>query len=354
MAPNKNKRQQSVTLVDVATRAHVSIKTVSRVINNEGPVSTATRERVLKAIKELNYYPNRAARSLASSRSRVIGLLVPSIANPFFPFIILGVTRVMHEHSYDVLVYNTDIAPDRSRKGLKLLAENHVDGVIVCSVPGIPDDELGALINKHQAAVLINMVLPGNNAGVVRVDDAHGVKALVEHVVAAGRKTLAFVTNPTDKFSTRERLNAFREALRSHHLPVDEALIVRTPNESEKVYAATQALLQTRPDVDAIICYNDMMAASVLRVCMEMGINVPEQVAVTGFDNIPLTDLLKQSLTTMHVPKLELGIKAAELLLDRLNGDSTVGEIVITPELVIRESTPNAPGPRGPQPSSGW
>ncbi|HLV36407.1 MAG TPA: LacI family DNA-binding transcriptional regulator [Spirillospora sp.] len=337
---NSRNPRQPTTLVDVAARASVSIKTVSRVINNEPYVGEATRQRVLKAIQELNYHPNRAARSLASSRSRIIGLLIPSIANPFFPPVIMGVTRVMHEHGYDVLMYSTDIAPQRSRKGLKLLEENHVDGVIMCAISGVPDSELKALIDRHNAAVLINMVLPGSRAGVVRVDDASGIETIVRYLVAKGRRRLAFLTYPVAKHSTRERLRSYRQSLEAHQIPLDESLIVTCAIDTGTIYDTTRRLLLSRPDVDAIICYNDMMAAVVLKTCMELDIAVPDKVAVTGFDNIPYTDLFKHSLTTVDVPKLELGIKAAELLLERIKGNFTVSEIVVTPQLIVRESTP--------------
>jgi LacI family transcriptional regulator len=129
-------------------------------------------------------------------------------------------------------------------------------------------------------------------------------------------------------------------ALKEHDMPVDEKLIVHSPNTTEAVRKATRILLENQPDVDAIMCFNDMMAASVLRACIEMGVAVPAQVAVTGFDDIPFADLLKQSLTTMHVPRFDLGVKAGEMLLERIDGNTSVSEIVISPQLVVRESAP--------------
>jgi LacI family transcriptional regulator len=190
-----NNHRQPVTLADVAARAQVSIKTVSRVVNNEAYVGKETRQRVLDAIRALDYHPNRAARSLASSRSHVVGLLIPSADNPFFPTVMMGVIRVMHEHQYDVLVYNTDVEPERWHKGLRLLSQNQVDGVIVSAVAGVPDHELAELLERQRAAVLVNMLVPGSQAGVVRVDHVLGMRTLVNQGGAGWHSSPTLSTN---------------------------------------------------------------------------------------------------------------------------------------------------------------
>ncbi len=333
-------RSKSVTLADVARRAGVSMKTASRVINNEPYVGKATRQRVLDVVAELDYHPNLVARRLAAKQTQVIGLLVPSIAYPIFPQMILGVEQVMYAHNYDVLTYNTEVEPARSRNGLQLLAENQVDGVIVGTVKGISNEELRQLLDKHRASVLINMVLPDSQAGVVRLDVVHGVDLIVQHLVARGRQKIAFLTYPVIQYSATERLHGFRLSMAKYNAPLDESLIVTCADDPKAAYAAARTLLQERPDVDAIVCYNDLVAAHVMKACFEMDISIPDQVAITGFDDILFTDLWKCSLTTVHSPGFEMGVEAASMLLNHIEGKRDVIEIVITPELIVRESAP--------------
>ncbi|MAS34352.1 MAG: hypothetical protein CL610_10115 [Anaerolineaceae bacterium] len=335
-----NHEDKQFTLADVAARANVSIKTVSRVINNEPYVGTATRERVAQAIQELNYHPNRAARRLASKRSHVIGMLVPSIDYPIFPMIILGVEKVMHAHNYEVLVYNTEVAPERTRKGLELLEENQVDGVMVFTVNHISDDELQQLISRQRSAVLVNTVLPGSDAGVVRIDVVRGIELLVQHLLEAGKRRIALLTYPKINYSATERLRGYKQAMTRFDMPIDDDLIIVCEDSLDAVYHIVQEHLKNGSQIDAFVCYNDLMAATVLKACLDLNVPIPEQVAVTGFDNIPFTDLFKCPLTTVNIPWLEVGISAAEMLLSQISGEPTTTELVFTPELVVRESTP--------------
>lgn len=334
-------QSKQTTLEDVAKYASVSIKTVSRVINNERYVGDATRQRVAKAIKELDYHPNRAARRLASKRSNVIGMLMPSIDYPIFPVMILGVEKVMHKHNYEVLVYSTEVSQERARKGLELLAENQVDGILSFTVNDIVDDELHHYLNKHQEVVLVNNMVEGSRAGIVRADVAYGIELVVEHLLQSGRKRIALLTYDKATYSAVERLKGYKHALAKFNLPLDQELIIICEDKQSRVFDKVQDVLKTgEPEVDAMICYNDLMAATVLRACFDLGVSVPDDVAITGFDNIPFTDLFKCALTTVNVDWFEMGVIAAEMLLGQLNGEEFQQEIILTPELVIRESTP--------------
>ena len=339
MADNRNYNKQ-LTLADVAKKANVSIKTVSRVINDEPYVGKVTRQRVLDIIQEVNFHPNRAARRLASKYSHVIGMLVPSIDYPIFPIMILGVEKVMHDHNYEVLVYNTDVAPENTRKGLELLEENQVDGVMVFTVNHLSADELRQLLGRQRASVLVNMTLPWSQAGVVRIDVVHGIEILVQHLLAAGRQRIALLTYPKSNYSAVERMRGYRQAVAKFGLPLDEDLIIICDDSQDAVFQRVQDVLTNGPEVDAIICYNDLMASTVLKACFDLGIAIPDQVAITGFDNIPFTELFKCSLTTVNIPWFEMGVQAAEMMLERINGNLATPEVIIKPELVVRESAP--------------
>jgi LacI family transcriptional regulator len=266
-------------------------------------------------------------------------MLVPSIDYPIFPMIILGVEKVMHDHNYEVLVYNTEVGPERTRKGLELLAENQVDGVMVFT-NRIANDELETLLSRQRAVVLVNIVLPGSHAKVVRIDVVRGIELLVQHLLEAGRRRIALLTYPKSNYSATERLRGYQQAMAKFGLPVDDNLIIVCDDSQAAVFDRVQQVITNGPPVDAFICYNDLMAATTLKACFDLGIAIPDQIAVTGFDNIPFTELFKCPLTTVSIDWFEMGVAAAQMILDHINGDDAVSEIIFKPELVVRESTP--------------
>lgn len=325
----------------MARAVGVSAKTVSRVINNTDYVSVETREHILRAVEQLGYRPNRMARSLASNRSFIIGLTIPDVTNPFFPEIIRGVDQVALEHGYNVLVYNTDLDSRRERDGLALLEETRADGVIVCTMR-LDDDELSALLGHFQAAVVINRILPGGSAGMVCVDLYSAMSRVVQHLLDAGRRKIGYldVIRSALSYSSKERFRGFKAAMEASGLPVNPTYIGQCVANIESSYQAAYELLTANPELDAVVCYNDIIAGGALEACATLGIPVPEQVAVTGFDDIMFSSVFKVSLTTMHVPKFELGARAAQMLFDRINGQITESEIVLSAELVVRQSAP--------------
>lgn len=334
-------RIRKITLADVARAAGVSSKTVSRVINNDGYVSAEVRQQIEHAIKDLGYRPNRMARSLASSRSFIIGLTIPDVTNPFFPEIIRGAEQVGLEHGYNVLVHNTDLEPTRERNGLALLEEMCVDGVIVCSMR-LPDDELSAVLRRFPASVLINRLLPGSSAGVVRVDYFNGMQRMVQHVLASGRRRIGYldVIRGAFSYSSHERFRGFEAAMRAVGLDVDPDFVRRCFATIENSRQAAYALLNEQPDLDAIICYNDIIAGGALEACAQLGVSVPDQVAITGFDDIMFSSVFKVALTTMRVPKFELGARAMQMLCEHIEGHFADSELVLDTDLIVRQSTP--------------
>jgi LacI family transcriptional regulator len=335
-----SKRRKNVTLADVANEVGVSAKTVSRVVNNTDYVNEATRQQILAAIDRLGYHPNRVARGLASSRSYIIGLTIPDVTNPFFPELIRGVEEVALTQNYNVLLYNTDLSKERERRGLTLLAETQVDGVIVCTLR-LGDTELKSFLEGQPAAVLVNRRFSGPNVGIVRVDFFTAMQRVIDHLVAVGRREIAYLTLPqhVNSYSVQERLAGFRTGLAAHNLRFQPERINHCLATVHVSYEVACRLLTEQPEVNAVVCYNDIIASGMLEACAAQGIAVPGAVAVTGFDDIMFAPLLKQALTTVHVPKFDLGQAAASVLFARLNGETEPGEIVLDAELVIRQST---------------
>lgn len=329
------------TMDDVAREAGVSAKTVSRVINGNDYFSEDTRIRVQNAIEKLNYRPNRSARSLVSNRNTVIGLALPDIAHAYFAEVVAGIERVAQERGYNVLLINTRTEPDRERDAFRLLEEYRVDGLIF-NTPTLPNDELVALLRRQKASVVIGHDALGDVCGLVNVDVRSAMIEAVEVLVQAGRSNIAYVkVTPDDRYPTRERLRGYHEAVAALQLPANDDYIVDTAGDFDQTGKTVEALLRSHPEINAIICYNDATALNVIEACDHLGVNIPGDVAIVGFDDIPYSKLHRISLTTFAIPRFELGVAAAKMLFDRMTGTTDSHEIIFRPTFVQRNSTPS-------------
>jgi len=328
-----------VTIADVAREAGVSSQTVSRVLNNKAEIKPETRRSVIEVIERLGYRPSSIARSLATNRTHTFGLVVPDIANPFWPEIARGIEDVAWERGYHVFLCNTTEAPQREEAVLQLLEDKRVDGVIVAG-SRLPDERLRPLIDRHPAAVLVNRVLPGGKAGSVRVDVSHGARLAIDHLLSRQRRCVALMAGPPTSQNSQGHINGYTAALRAAGRDIDQQLIIPSAPCREQGLQAATDLLSRRPDVDALYCYNDLIAIGVLQACAELGLRVPHDIAVAGNDDILLAGLVTPALTTLRVSKYDVGATAARMLFDRIEGQVGQGEIVIEPELVVRASAP--------------
>lgn len=328
-----------VSIADVAREAGVSRQTVSRALNNKGEISNATLQRVLGVIDRLDYRPSSIARGLATRHTRTIGFIVPDIANAFFADIARGADDLAHPAGYSLLLHNTAEDPEREADLLRSLEQRSVDGVLLCS-SRLSDECLAELVGRYEAVVLINRTLPGVSS--VCVDDAYGAALRVTHLLRSGRRRIGLVTGTRMSHSGKERERGCREALAAQGIPLDEGLMVRCASpDIEHGYAAARALLETRPDVDGLICYNDLVATGALRACGDLGRRVPADVAITGADDILFAGLVTPALTTVRSDRQDIGVAAARLLLDQLNGGSSSCQcLTIQPELIVRASAP--------------
>jgi LacI family transcriptional regulator len=325
---------------DVAREARVSLMTVSRVLNNKGDVSPETRQRVLDVITRLDYRPSGVARSLVTQRTSTIGLVVPDNANPFFSDVARGVEHAAYAQGYNVFLCNSDEDPERERAVLHSLEEKRVDGVVLCS-SRLEDDELRAVIARHPAVVLVNRRLEGEGVAVALVDDELGGRTATEHLLHTGRRRVGFLTGPTASRSGRQRVTGYRAAFAAADLPCSSAWTRPCAPTVEGGRQATRELLGAHPGLTALLCYNDLVAVGALQACAELHCAVPDQLAIVGFDDIPLAALVTPSLTTCRAPRYELGCEAMRLLLERINASPEQrGEVVLQPELIVRASAP--------------
>lgn len=324
-----------ITIADVAREAGVSRQTVSRVLNDKMEISASTRESVMRVIEHLSYSPSGVARSLATNRTLTVGLVVPDITNPFFPEITRGVEDVAREHGYEMFLCNSVEDAGREERVLQALEDKRVDGTIICS-SRLPQERLFPRLRQQRAAVLVNRPVPSELAGTVRVEDADGIVQAVDHLLKSGRSVIGFLCGPPNSHSAGERAMGFERALPAG----DRDLMRPCPPNPEGGYEAALALLSERPEVDGLVCYNDLVAVGGLRACAELGLDVPVEIAVVGCDDIMVAGLLSPALTTLRVPKYEIGASAASMLLDRIRGRPGESEVLLKPELIVRESAP--------------
>jgi LacI family transcriptional regulator len=329
-----------VTMADVAREAGVSSMTVSRVINNKGEVCPVTRQRVQEIIERLGYRPSGIARGLATQRTGTLGLVVPDVANPFFSDVARGVEHVAYAEGYNTFLCNTEEDPHRELAVLKSLEEKRVDGLVLCS-SRLDDGELRAVVARHPTVVLVNRRLEGDRVRSVLVDDETGGRLATQHLLQAGHRAVGFLAGPTVSHSGRQRAEGYRAALAAAGLPYNPAWVRHCSPVVEGGQEAARELLTAHSELTALVCYNDLVAVGALQACADLGRQVPGDVAVVGYDDIPLSALVTPPLTTCRVPRYELGVQAVRLLLDQIDGcPDECDEIVLRPELTVRASAP--------------
>jgi LacI family transcriptional regulator len=332
--------RRSISMADVAREAQVSLMTVSRVVRNKEDVSPVTRQRVTEAIERLGYQPNSLARSLVTHRSGTLGLVMPDVANPFFSDIAHAVESVASAEGYNLFLCNTGEDPHREQEMISSLQEKRVDGIILCS-SRMESRDLRALVDQYPGIVLTNRRLEGAGVGTVLVNHQKGGYDATLHLAQSNHVRIGFVAGPVISRGGREREAGYRAALDHAGINFVDKWKENCTSNIEGGYEATLKMLARSPELSALFCYNDLVAIGAMRAIKELGKRIPEDIAIVGFDDIPLAALVTPSLTTSHVARYEIGSNAAHLLLQQLNKeDDQYDEIVLEPELVIRQSAP--------------
>jgi len=341
------------TIYDVASKAGVSITTVSRVLNGSGRVSQKTRERVEQVMQELNYIPSPSARSLNLGISRIIALVVPDISNPFYAEVARGVQDVCDRQGYNVFISSTDGRGEKERLCIEGVMQQRVDGVCIVR-HRVSDDNLRLLVDAEVPTVAIGAApegVPMDNVGIFGTGAA--LKEIVTTLVRHGRRRLAHIGGPSYTSVGVRRRAQFEEMVAQFELGDARALFVESDFTVEGGRIAASRLLHKDPSPDMIFAANDTMAIGVLQAAESAGLKVPDDVAVFGCDDIQVASLLRPSLTTVRLPKYELGQQAANVLFDRIaNRDQGLRTVSLEARVVHRESTDleSAQSPRREQP----
>ena len=325
---------------DVARAAGVSVATVSRTINNIPSVNADMAARVREAIRELNYYPNNQARALVSGKSRLFGLLVSDITNPFFPELIKRFEAAAVKHGYELLIGSTNYDSELQHC-LRRMIERNVDGVAIMTF-GVEDPVLEELSDRNIPMVFVDVAQEEFRQDALMVDYLHGMQQGVEHLVALGHEDIGFISGPLSQHSASQRRAAFLEAMEACGCDPQERFLIEGDHQLEGgMFGMTQLL--NRPDrPTAVLCSNDLTAIGALRTLHKRGLRVPEDMSVVGFDDIHLAAFINPPLTTVKMSQTEIANGAIRILLDRIDGslphDSTTMPPIST-SLVIRETT---------------
>ena len=330
-----------MNLEQVARRAKVSTATVSRVLNDASVVKSSTRARVVKAIEELKYHPNLHARSLAGGKNRTIGVIASNMENPFFFDIYKTIESDAHARGYEVMMANTDYRSEQLVTSVRLMIGRRVAG-LAAIVSEMAPDLMDELNESRIPVVFYDVGTPRGNVTNIRVNYRRGIEKVVDYLHSLGHRRLGFVGHHAVLGPINERMNTLMDAV--GRIP---ALEVRTAADSDTLEGgrqATRALLSNGFEPTAIICVNDIMAVGALRELRERGIRVPQDMSVTGFDNVKLSEFCYPALTTVHIPREQIGHIICESLLSKTIRPTVADpEIVIDPEFVLRDSTGPAP-----------
>ena len=341
----RNTDKKRLDIRDVARHAGVSIATVSRTINAVPTVDKELAARVQRSIQELNYFPNTQARSLVSGRSRLLGLLISEITNPFFPELIRGFEDSAVEHNYELLIGSTNYDPRRLEVCIRRMVERNVEGVAVMTF-GIEAPLLDELVSRNIPMVFVDMPVHGLHAEALLVDYQIGIREAVEHLHKLGHRRIAFITGPMRQRTCQLRKDAYVEAMQECGLPVPESLIITGDHTLLGGVDAAARLLKMKSRPTAVLCSNDMTAIGVLRHLAAEGVRVPEDVSVVGFDDIQLADYVYPPLTSVRMSRDDLARGAFALLRGIIEQPQTPTRrsVHIPTRLVVRESTGRVPG----------
>jgi len=325
---------------DIAKDLGLSLMTISKALRNHSDVSEQTRNRVLKRARELNYQPNLIAQSLVTKRTYIVGLIIPDLMHSFFAEVAKGVARKLEPLSYQIVIGDTEENADREIRQVRLLLTRKVDGLIIASAQATRASYKKLLGDITTPYVLIDRKPAGVAAHYIGVKDEDIGELATEHLIAQGCRRIAHIRgleNPT----AVGRLRGYHRALSKHAMDVPRDYVTSGDYTDDTGYHAMQLLLRMNPPPDGVFCFNDPVAVGAIKAALEMGVDVPNDVAVIGAGNVHYSDMLRVPLSTVDQSSSMMGEKAAELLVQCMQSKKPLDtqEFLIAPRLVVRQST---------------
>jgi LacI family transcriptional regulator len=336
-----NRRPRAVSIRDVAKRAGVSIATVSRAVNRIPSVDTELAKRVWKAVDEVGYLPNTQARALVSGRSRMLGLVVSEITNPFFPELVQEFENLAVAQGYEVMIGSTNYDSVRTESLIRRMLQRNVDGVAVMTF-GIEEDLVQRLVDREFPLVFVDAGPRLPNLRVLKVDYGEGIRQAVQHLAALGHRRIAFISGPLRLRSAVARRDAFLKSMGELGLSVPAEHMVEGDHTMEGGMEAMERLTALSELPTAVLCSNDMTAIGVLHALFRTAYNVPQDISVVGYDDIHLVQFMLPPLTTVQMSCKDLATAAVEALragIERTHPKAATMEWRIPTRLVVRQST---------------
>jgi LacI family transcriptional regulator len=326
---------------EIAKRARVSTATVSRTINRHPSVQPQLAKRVWKIVEELGYFPSTQARALVSGRSRMFGLIVSEIINPFFPEIVRVFEETAVQNNYEILLTSTVHDPERMKTSVRRMLEHRVEGVAVMTF-GMEESLLDDLKLRNVPLVFVDVGPPRPRVSNIRIDYLHGIRQAVQHLAALRHERIAFISGPLTLKSAVARKDAFVRSMSEIGMPADPEIMIEGNHTLEGGEVAFAKLLSSASRPTAILCSNDMTAIGVMHKSYSEKINVPHDLSVIGFDNIHLSQYILPPLTTIEMSQTELGRLAFQALLQDVQRETPNPqgtEYVLKTQFVQRDST---------------
>ncbi len=332
-----------VTIKDIARQAGVSHATVSRALNGNAAISDATSVKIRELAREMGYSPSAAARGLKTNHSRVIGVIVSHLDNPYFSEIVQGIEDEVQGTGYSLFFASSHLNPENEKNIIATFAEHRVDGVIICSII-VEKQQADTLRQYGMPIVVVNRQSPDKFNGSISHDDLDGARQVTRHLIELGHHRIGYLGNELAARINDERLSGFQKELAAASLAPDASLICNCGgSEIENGYAGMKSLLASPQRPTAVFCFNDLMAIGALKALTEAGVAVPGQMSLAGFDNIEYSAYTQPPLTTFDQPKHAIGAEAARLLLDLIQSNKPMSTFpssrVMRGQLLVRAST---------------
>lgn len=329
-----------IKIVDVAAKAGVSSATVSRVLNNNNNVTSRTKEKVMKVVDELGYQPNAAAKNLRSQKTMTIGVIVPEINNAYYAEIIKGIENQAYAEKYKVIICDTGNNKEKELDFINLLINRTVDSMILVT-PLLSDEEICQIADMNYLIGIVGRYIEHSKIPCVYTDNVKFSKEVVHHLVEQGHREIAYLSGYADAIDSYERLEGYLKALREHQISFQPEWIENGNFSERGGYEAMKRFWEKRVSFTAIYAANDEMALGVYQACAELGIKIPDQLAIVGVDDNRISRYITPKLSTVNQPKIKMGNVIVEKLINQLEHDEISDDRVriLDSELVVRDSS---------------